>query len=179
MKNRKIDWLGWVILATILISSYFVHTKLSDIRHRLEQINTPKTEIRDVEQFSQLCDQLSKQWQAKGYAFYLMQPKSPVKTYKEKVTSSKNLTYLPLRVDISKHWYTNNLYEHKYFVGNNSDAKDILTIDTLSWSNFAIIPVYQHNVIIGELYVMYDKPLDSKFITSKVYEAQVLSKLIQ
>lgn len=180
MKNRKIDWLGWVILVSILISSYLMQTRLSELRIKIEQMQTPKLEIKDVEQFSKLCEQLTQQWSGTGYAFYLLQPKSPIKTYKEKASTSSNLSNLPLRVDISSKWYVSNLRKNKYLVANADDARDILDTSDVITQNFIIVPVYQHNIIIGELYMTYDNAtINPSIIQAKMYEAQVLSRLIQ
>lgn len=177
-KIIKIDYDGLLILFAIFISSWIMHAKLEELRLEIHNSTVPKMEISDPQQFSKLCEQFATQWSAKGYAFYLLQPKSPAKTHKERISASNLFDKLPIRTDLTDSVYNKKLREQRYFVGSANDEKHLLNIPEPLSSSFVVIPVYQYDTVVGELYMFYDNEFDITSIESKVSEAQTLSRLI-
>ena len=165
------------ILLSIIISSIMVQIKLVSIREVIKDSKTTKIEISDSAQFTKLCQQLTKQWSGTGYAFYLLQPKSTMKTHKEKAGSSLNYDYLPVRISLANKKIKEQLIKRNYVLGNHIVAEEVFNLTNFKCDQFLIIPIYQNTIIIGELYVFYDQPIELSGVSNKIAEAQMLSKL--
>jgi len=180
--NLRHQYLSLITLIAVIASTIIINMQLSDIRSTiLLRPGVLEVGITDVEQFERLCLQFSKEWQANDYAFYLLQPKGSSKIYKQKASSSLDQTTLPLKSIIkstssqvklnSNRVLTipSDLLSTMLYGSNIDDEKQIL-----------ILPIYQYNTIVGELYMFYDedKVFHETEIKSFASQAQVISKLL-
>lgn len=175
--KRFSDFLLVAILIAIFVSTYMIQIKLNDIRTIVNDAQTPKLEIINTSQFSRLCNQFTSQWNASGYVFYLVQPKMSSKTHKEKASTSMNNDRLPIRVALTDHANKKKLINDKYIIGNSKLASKLCNGD-FKCHQFLLIPIYQNDIIVGELYLIYDHDINKKSIMNKVSEAQLLGKLL-
>lgn len=176
--KRFSNLISIVTLLTIFGSTYLVHSKLEDIRLLVKESQVPKLEIVNNAQFSKLCNQFSSQWGANGYVFYLLQPKSSSKTHKEKASSSIEYDRLPVRVELTDTTHKKQLITYKFLIGDQLLATQLLHTEDIQCAQFLLIPIYQNDIIIGELYLFYDNKIPNKSIMTKVSEAQLLGKLL-
>lgn len=169
---KKIDVISWLLLVIVLVTTYKIHTKLDLLRTDIQQSSMPKLMITDNEQFQKLCDQFNSQWEGKGYIVYILQPNSNLKTHKELATSTvKNA---PLRLKIKD--YPMEKVDN-YYTGNTENLEEITEGQMEIDSNFIMVPIYKHNIIVAEMYILYDS-LPENF-SNKVEEAQVMAHVLQ
>lgn len=171
---KKQDVMSWLILIAIFAFGGLSQMSLQNLRDDIRNSRMPKLTISDNQQFDQLCKQFSEQWQAKDYAVYLLQPNAAVKTHKELAAASIN--GLPIMLEIVKYddVFNKNL---TYYYGDSKMFEEATGGMIDINSNFAMVPIYRHNVIIAEMYLLYDD-IPEKF-DNRVAEAQMLSQLIK
>ncbi len=176
MKNNlKIDYLGWVTLIIIVITTTAIYSQLSNLRSDIKLQSTVKVQVKDNEQLEKLSNQFMQQWGAKGYCFYIYQPNSPIKTHKE--LASSNLTDLPLRLSIDDY---RKISKSKIDFGQSSKLLDMQTSKQLG-AVYIRVPIYQFSVVVGEFYLFYNdtKNIDTDMLQSISVETQIINKLLQ
>lgn len=173
--------LSYLILLSIGTSTYFIHSELSVLRSDIKHaVDIPKIKITDNIQFSSMCAQFTEQWGGKYYAFYILQPNSNFKTYKEKATVSKEISnLLPNRTPITTSKLNSMLDGIDCANINANELDDILLGNQLHDSlHTVVITIKQNNIVVGELYVFYDDIVDMKTIEANAIEAQLLTQLL-
>lgn len=184
MRTPRIEFLSWALLCSIFIATYFTHTQLHDIKAAILKghANLPKMQLLDNEQFEQIASQLSSQWNAQGYAIYILQPKSDLKTHKEKAVSNiETFIDLPIRSTLSDVDVFRKFKNDKYAVIDSTNINLFLTKAELNHTTKLIaLPIYKYNIIVAEMYIKYDiSNIPSENDIQKfVLEAQVLSQLL-
>lgn len=171
---KKTDFLGWLILVTMLIISTIFYIKLDNISKDVKNYEMPKLMITDNVQFEKLCKQFTQQWGGKDYAVYILQPNSKFKTHKELASSS--IKNLPIRLGIED--FKGVEYKNDgYYLGDiNTFSQNITTQEEIK-ENYVIIPIYKHNIMVAEFYITYDSIPNN--IETRVLEAQTLTQVIQ
>lgn len=172
-----------VIVIVTIYSMFVISKKLDSIDEKFDKIEYSKLEVTDIEQVETIAEHLTKEeWNASGYAMYIMQPKDYKKTYKELVVSS-NTHVLPNRISLSNEIELElDLYNNRFVrLDANNTQKTSYTI--LDKEVCIIIPIYQHRIVIAELYVFFEDDVKAKAFLSnlnnKIVEAQVLGQLVQ
>lgn len=172
-----------VIVAVTIYSLFAISKKLDAIDDKFDKIEYSKLEVTDIEQVETIAEHLTtEEWNASGYAMYIMQPKDYKKTYKELVVSS-NTHVLPNRISLSDEVDLElTLYNNK-FVRLDADNTKRTSYTILNDEVCVIIPIYQHRIVIAELYVFFENDEKSKAfianLNNKIVEAQVLGQLVQ
>lgn len=166
--------LNWTILISLLVFGWVIHKKLDEISIDIKNSKFVKLEITNVDQFDQLCKQFNSQWNGSGYAIYILQPNAKIKTHKE--LASTTIKGMPILLKI-------NTYEEmedntSYYSGNSETFSKVIDDSVKIDKNFAMIPIYRHNVVIAEFYILYEDTIPSTF-DNRVTEAQQLSQLIR
>lgn len=182
MKTRT-EILSWILLISIFLSTWFTHMQLHKINSVLisNSSNIPKIKIIDMSQFEQLSNQFVKQWNAEGQAIYLLQPKSNMKTHKEKaICTIPFREEFPIRSELSNELYE-TLSEQKYMIFDSSTIHNSLQkVEIYSTKSLVLIPIYHNKTIIAEMYIQYSTenlPEHSQLL-NYVLEAQILSQLL-
>lgn len=176
--KRSTDLIIVGFLVAIFVSTVLIQVRLSNIRDIIKESETPKLEITNNYQFTKLCKQFTSQWGANGYAFYLLQPKSSSKTHKEKASSSIEYDRLPVRVELTDDYHKRQMILYKFIIGDSELASKLIHTSFVDCKNFLLIPIYQNDIIIGELYLFYNHDFKDTSIMHKVSEAQLLGKLL-
>lgn len=180
--KKQPDYIGFIIIILLFFGTLMTQVRLIEVKDLLTKSSTvPKIEIRDTVEFKKLCDQFMAQWSADGYAFYILQPKGINKTHKEKAVHSDLYDYLPIRTKIEESSYVQFLQQKQYEVISTNHQLDLLKLNRLNeGSKVIVIPIYEHNIVVGELLLFYEKTnkLNTKSIQSIISEAQVLGELL-
>ena len=174
LTNKKIDYLGIIILLTIIATTSIISFQLSKLREDIQVKSIEKVQVIDNSQLNQLCKQFSSQWAAKDYAMYIYQPNAPVKTHKE--LASSNLTTFPLRIKLTDY---KNFDKNKIEFGSVANISEFANAKT--GDAYVRIPIYQYSVIVAELYLFYDKSsnVDSSLFESMTVETQLIGQLLR
>jgi hypothetical protein len=176
------DYLGYTILILLFIGTIFTQQKLEEIKTMLAHQNSiPKIEIQDTNEFKKLCEQLMTQWDANGYAFYILQPKGINKTHKEKAANSEAFNFLPIRAELENKTYLDDLHKRHYDIVPMERSNQLNIGDIKMEGNLLVIPIFEHNnIIIGELVMFYDGDitLQKSEISVIINEAQILTELL-
>lgn len=172
-----------VIVMVSVYSMFVVSSKLDKLDGKFDKIEYAKLEVTDIDQVETIAEHLTKdEWNASGYAMYIMQPKDYKKTYKELVASSKTHV-LPNRVNLANEIELElELYNNRYVKLTSTNTKKT-SYTLLNDEVCVIIPIYQHRVVIAELYIFFESDKESdkfvKTLNNKIVEAQVLGQLVQ
>lgn len=166
--------LSWLILIMLFTLGAITNIRLHQISEDIKNYSMPKLTITDNSQFETLCKQLSVQWQTKGYAVYILQPDSKAKTHKE--LASASFSGLPLSAKLINYDETMKKSDN-YYYGNSKQFVNLTNSEIEVNCNFAMIPIYRHNVVIAELFVFYDTFPEN--LNSRFAEAQQLNHLIR
>ena len=171
---KKFDYLGIIILLTVLATTSIISYQLSKLRTEIQIQSIEKVQVIDNAQLDQLCKQFTEQWHAENFAMYIYQPDAPVKTHKELATSS--LIDLPLRLQLSDY---KELNKNKIEFGSITKLPEFNNVKL--GEAYVRIPIYQYSVIVGELYLFYptSSQIDSSVFDSMIVETQLISQLLR